>query len=334
MIRFCHGGKVIELPAGELWASAPPDSVYRDTPAKELLAVVRNIENGTPWRDAVAQRYGTSNPWLHQIVTSPNRDRFFQLHPPPPGAHILDIGAGWGQISIPLARRCAVTALEPTPERMAFIRAAARQEAVTDHMHFVQADLFDVQLERSFDMICCIGVLEWVPKFRPGNPLDVQIDFLRRMRALLSPNGQLLIGIENRFGLKYLLGAPDDHLGAANVAVYGAPLAASKWRAQAGEELRSFTYTRAELEEMLPLAGLIIRQFFAALPDYKLPQQILPLSAMNAFFRDGRYVEEHDGSCGRPLDNQAELRSHYQSLAKLGIAGDFAPSFYLIASAA
>ena len=330
MINFRHGEEVVALPAGNLWTTGPVEGTYRDTSAEELWSIVREVENGTPWREAVALRYAQSNSWLHRIVTSPDRDLFFRLHPPPPGARVLDIGAGWGQISLPLARTSEVTALEPTPERLAFIRAAAAQEGVTQRLHFVRADLFDVEFDTKFDLVTCVGVLEWVPKFRAGDPREVQIDFLRRARTLLSPGGRLVVGIENRLGLKYLLGAPDDHLGVPNIAVYDAGLAGRKWQAHSGGALRVFTFTRVELAEMLSAAGLSDHRFFAALPDYKLPQRILPLgSEVDHFFRQGGFVAEHDGSGGQPLNFQAELSSHYQSLAQLGIASDFVPSFYV-----
>ena len=334
MIRFHQGAQRVELPSGGLWAASRGENVYRDTVASELWDIVRDIEAGVPWREAVAHRYAQSNPWLHQIVTSPARDLFFRLHPPPSGARVLDVGAGWGQIALPLARECEVTALEPTPERIAFIRAAANQDATAERMHFVQASLFDVEFDTTFDRACCVGVLEWVPKFRPGDPREVQIDFLTRLRSLLAPGGQLVIGIENRLGLKYLLGAPDDHLGVPGVAVYDAGLAAKKWTAVSSQELRSFTFTRAELVALLSAAGLKATGFFGALPDYKLPQRIIPLGGeVDDFFRAGHYVAEHDGTYGRPIPFQAELQSHYQSLANLGIASNFVPSFYVVASA-
>ncbi|HTB80557.1 MAG TPA: class I SAM-dependent methyltransferase [Opitutaceae bacterium] len=336
MITFRHDGNLINLERGDRWAAPADNATYRDTPAEELLAIVRDVRGGIPWRIAVAQRYEKSNPWLYQIVTSQARDLFFRQHPPPPGAKILDIGAGWGQISLPLARnaRNEVTALEPTPERLAFIQAAATQERIADRLHFIQANFFDVEFEpQQFDLVCSIGVLEWVPKFSPGEPGEIQIRFLRQARALLSPRGRLVIGIENRLGLKYLLGALDDHLGAPDVAVYDAALAAHKWRDRSGQDLRSFTFTRAELAELLAAAGFRTVSFFAALPDYKLPQLILPLGQeINDYYEKGGFVPEHDGHSGQPLDFQAELQSHYNSLARLKIAHEFAPSFYVIAS--
>ena len=333
MINFRHGDKVVALPAGDLWASAPPGATYRDTSAEELLAIVHEVERGTPWREEVARRYAQINPWLHQIVTAPSRDLFFRHFPPAAGSRVLDLGAGWGQISLPLARSFEVTALEPTPERLAFIRAAAAQERVNERLHFVQADFFDIEFDTRFDLVTCIGVLEWVPKFRTGDPREVQIDFLRRLRGVLAPGGRVIIGIENRLGLKYLLGAPDDHIGAPGISVYDSALATSKWRALAGGELRSFTFTHAELCELLTAAGLPEITSFASLPDYKVPQVILPLgNAVNEYFGRGNFIPEHDGSCGRPLEFQPELRSHYRSLAQLGIAQAFVPSFFAAAS--
>jgi hypothetical protein len=140
----------------------------------------------------------------------------------------------------------------------------------------------------------------------------------------------LVVGIENRLGLKYLLGAPDDHLGLPNIGVYDAGLAVRKWQTHSAKALRVFTYTRVELAEMLAAAGLSDHIFFAALPDYKLPQRILSLgSEVDFFFRQGGFIAEHDGSGGQPLSCQTELHSHYQSLAHLGIVSDFVPSFYV-----
>ena len=335
MITFSSHGQLISLAPGEAWTPQSSEETYRDAPAGELQSIVKSIRAGQPWRRAVAARYEKANPWLHAIVTSPKRDLFFRQHPPKPGAKILDIGSGWGQIALPLAREATaeVVALEPTPERLAFIRAAAQQDGVADRMYFAQEDFFEVEFAQRFDLVTSIGVLEWVPKFRAGDPREVQIEFLRRARALLAPGGQLVIGIENRLGLKYLLGAPDDHIGPPNIAVYDATLASEKWLKQSGQPLRSFTFTRAELAELLSAAGFHETSFFAALPDYKLPELILPFGhSVNDHFATGNFIKEHDGCSGRPLAFQAELRSHYRSLAQLGIAGNFAPSFFVIAT--
>ena len=335
MISFSSNNQSVSLKPGDIWTSQSSEETYRDRPASEFWDIVKAVNAGQPWREAVAARYAQTNPWLHQIVTSPKRDLFFRQHPPKTGARILDIGSGLGQIALPLAREAGaeVVALEPTPERLAFIQAAAQQEGVADRMYFLQADFFDIAFPPRFDLVTCVGVLEWVPKFHRGNPREVQIEFLRHARSLLAPGGQLVIGIENRLGLKYLLGAPDDHIGTANIAVYDATLATEKWLKQTDQLLRSFTFTRVELAELLTAAGFCGAQFFAALPDYKLPELILPLDrSVDDHFITDKFIPEHDGVTGQTLAFQAELRSHYCSFAQLGIAENFVPSFFVTVS--
>ena len=54
----------------------------------------------------------------------------------PNNLSILDIGAGWGQFSIPLAKNNTVCTLEPTPERLDFIQATSKQENVSHNLSF------------------------------------------------------------------------------------------------------------------------------------------------------------------------------------------------------
>jgi len=335
MLKFSHHGKSLSLKPGEAWTPPVEIPTYHDAPAIEMQEVVSAVHAGQPWRKVVASHYAKKNPWLYETVTSTKRDLFFRQHPPKAGAKVLDIGSGWGQIALPLARetKAEVVALEPTPERLAFIKAAASQERVEKSMYFLQADFFDVNFASNFDLITCVGVLEWVPKFRAGSPRDVQIDFLSLARKALAPEGKLVIGIENRLGLKYLLGTPDDHINAANISVFDETLAQEKWLKQSNQSLRSFTFTRAELENLLREAGFKHMDFYAAFPDYKVPEQILPVGKeTNEHLAKGVFIPEHNGVTGQPLAIQDELKSHYRSLAQLGIASDFAPSFFVSAS--
>jgi SAM-dependent methyltransferase len=331
LLHFTSNGTQHSLRRGEV-SSAETFDVYRDAPASELREIVSEIDSGRPWREAVASRYAQTNGWLHRIVTDPSRDLFFRVHPPLPGGRILDIGAGWGQIALPLAHKGLVCALEPTPERLDFIRARARQEKLSERMWFLQADFFDLDFEDHFGLVTCIGVLEWLPKFRPQlDALEAQRQFLSKVHRILAPGGRLVIGIENRLGLKYLLGAPDDHLGHPGISTYEFALADQKWRALSGKPLRSVIHTRSELDSLLRDAGFSTRFFHCAFPDYKLPQAIIPWGSTTDEFLTKHFIPEHEGITGTKLQFQAELRSLYQSMAQLRIASDFAPSFYIVA---
>ena len=335
MLNFRHALQTVSLRPGESWVAPSDTDHYRDTAAETLRSIVREVEAGRPWREVVASHYAENNSWLHRIVTSPARDLFFRQHPPPAGARVLDIGAGWGQLALPLARHdnVHVAALEPTPERLAFIRAAAAQERLSDRLQFIQAQFQELEFAPSFDLICCVGVLEWVPKFSPGDPRDLQVQFLRRMRAALRPGGKCCVGIENRLGLKYLLGARDDHTGTRNVSVFDAPLATTKHQALTGQALRAFTYTHAEYQELFHSAGFTEIETHAAYPDYKLPELILPCApapSFNQALLDGPIPPEHDGLDGHLLPDPETHLSHYRSLARMGLAQYFCPSFFFV----
>ena len=43
----------------------------------------------------------------------------------------------------------------------------------------------------------------------------------KKAQSELKENGKLIIGIENRLGLKYIMGARDDHHGFKDVTIYG-----------------------------------------------------------------------------------------------------------------
>lgn len=333
-INFNHLGNFQVLAAGELYAAPRPEG-FRDTPAGALRELIREVVAGRPWREAVHARFASSNPWLDRIVTDPSRTRFFGPVLPAGTGPALDLGAGWGQISRPLALTRPVVALEPVAERLAFIQAAARQDGVDQHIAFLEADYLEIDFATRFEVICAIGVLEWAGAFQnAADPQERQRAFLRKARRELAPGGSLVIGIENRLGLKYLLGCPDDHLGVPHVGYLPAELARRRW-AEQGHTLQSFTYSQPELTALLREAGFSHIEFFAAFPDYKVTAEIIPISAdgrtLNEWLLRHTPPPEHNGHDGTSLHTpvQETLAAMYRSLAADGIAHHFVPSYFV-----
>ncbi len=334
-ITFQHEQQSRAVALGEHFAK-PREAGFRDAPSAELLGIIADVEAGRPWREVVGERYAASRPWLHAIITSGTRTAFFNQVLPAGRGPVLDIGSGWGQIARPLARHRPVVALEPVAERLAFIRAAARQDRVADQIAYLESDYLDLAFEPQFEAICAIGVLEWAGAFQ--NHTDAQQrqrDFLAKTRRELAPGGSLIIGIENRLGLKYLLGCPDDHIGIPGLAVLDAELAKARWQARHGQPLQSFTYSHAELDALLRAAGYTDIAFYGAYPDYKLPQVVVPFGpegrSLNAWLASASLPREHNGYDGSDLTDtfQEELASHHHSLAREGAAHLFAPSFFV-----
>lgn len=338
MIAFrCLGEPRSVSPGGWFSAQQSPESVFSDTPSTTLRRLTAAIAGGAPWAEVVACEYAASNPWLHQIVTSPKRDLFFRTQCVLTGQKVLDVGSGWGQQALVLAKTNEVCAVEPNSDRLGFVRAVAQQVGTSSQLYFLNADLLTLELAPEFDAITCIGVLEWAANFnRAKTAPEAQREFLERLYAALKPGGQCIIGIENRLGLKYLLGARDDHTGMRHLSTLHYARANERWQALHHQELRVITHSRAEYQQLLGMAGFSQIRYYAAYPDYKLPEVILPCNEpgdVNDYFRRGGFVPEHDGWDGTLLSapEQAALASHYSSLAEMGIAHHFAPSFYMVA---
>ena len=336
VIEFRFKNILHKLEGSESYDS-PPKNCYRDTQAKVLENLNAEITKGIPWREAARRQFEESNPWLFNIITHESRNRFIREQPPKTSELVLDIGAGWGQTALPLAKTNKVCALEPTPERLEFIKAAAKQEDVAQNLFFIGSDYMEIEFETKFNVILSIGVLEWVAAFRKdGEPEEIQASFLAKTQRDLHKDGRLVIGIENRLGLKYLLGANDDHIGIPNVACLRKEMAKLKYMQKTNQELRCLTHSMIEYQKMLKDVGYKRIRFFAALPDYKLPERIFPIESnrceINDFFLSGDWISEHDGTNGLTLNNQEELQSTYLSLAEMNLAHYFAPSFFIEAS--
>jgi hypothetical protein len=337
-LQFQHQSKHHQLGWGDHFA-IPRDAGFRDTATSELTTIIAEVESGRPWRTLIDERFATQKPWLYSIITSPLRTAFLGPVLPPGDDVVLDVGAGWGQLTRPLARERPVVALEPVAERLAFIRAAARQDGVDHRIAYIEADYLDLEFKTRFSAICAIGVFEWVGAFQTHtDPQERQRQFLRKTRSELAEGGYLILGIENRIGLKYLLGSPDDHLGVPGIACLPAPLARTRWQAAHGHALSSFTYSHSELRTLLLNAGFQQIDFFGAFPDYKLPRTILPLdphgNPVNDWLAEHLPPAEHNGYNGEalPPDFTEALNAHYRTLAIERAAHPFVPSFFVRAS--
>ena len=317
--------------------TSQPENCYQDTKEENIRSIIKTIKSGTPWKQAVREKFKINNPWLYDIVTSPKRTKFLDEFIKPNNLQILDIGAGWGQFTLSLAKQNQICSLEPTPERLDFIRAASEQEMVSKNISFIGADYLDIKFENKFDLVLSIGVLEWVGAFRSGKEPEVlQLEFLQKIKSELKEDGKLIIGIENRLGLKYLMGAPDDHIGHPNITIHQKEIAKKQYKEKTNQELRTLTHSMHEYKEMLQNAGFNNISFYTSNPDYKLPIKIFPIKdsecELNEYILNKKWIKEHDGTNGNPLDNQNELESMANDFANLNTLHNFAPSYFIEAN--
>ena len=308
---------------------------YSDTASDQLLGVIEKLKDNS-WLDVISAMYAEENPWLYRIITNSNRSDFIFLLPLKEGDLALDLGAGWGQVAIPLSKFCDVVAVEGNLEKIKIMNEIAHQEK-RENILFVLSDLFRMPFEKEqFNFIILNGVLEWVGAFNyEDEPIKQQQKILKKIYDLLTPNGYLYIGIENKYGLKYLLGEIDDHTGLTDFTYLPIEMAKRVFKEKTGEELRVFVHGKKDYEDMLKKAGFSSVQFFGALPDYKLPNYIVDLSVpmiSKYFIETMDFVEEHKGGLdGSYSIYNNKLKDLYQAFSSLDIAEFFYPSYAIIA---
>lgn len=189
---------------------------------------------------------------------------------------ILDIGAGMGRSSIPLARISKeIIAFDQSLDRMRFLKRRAKQEGL-DNISIFVGDLFDLPLEeRSFDVVAMNGILEWVGKTdRYNNPKTAQLEALKICKRLLKPEGYLYVGIENRVALSYLQGV--DHSGLRFTSYMPRFLANIYTKYRTGEPYNTYTYNKNGLIKLFEETGFSSIETYLPYPGYNLPQILIP----------------------------------------------------------
>lgn len=209
------------------------------------------------------------NRWPVLYHATPDRENLLGWLPIDKNARVLEIGSGCGALTGLLCRKAAqVETVEISPRR-AEIAAYRWHEAENLTIHV--GNLAEIPFEKKFDLITLIGVLEYAPSFtHTARPCE---DFLASIKRLLAPGGKLVIAIENRLGLKYWSGAPEDHTSRRFDGITGY---------QGVSHVR--TFSKKELTEMLTSCGLAGLSWYYPYPDYKLPlclhsPRLLPTAA-------------------------------------------------------
>jgi len=190
------------------------------------------------------------------------------------GARALDIGCGVGGFSLAIAQEGGVVvSLDISLDIM-------RRVAVTGHVHPHLASAVTLPLrEGSMDLIILNGVLEYTARDQEGPPRDTHLKVLWYIRRLLAPGGVFYLGIENRYYLKFLLGARDHYeMRWSNIL----PRKLSTFISRLlGQEVRHWIYSHYELIHLLSEAGFNYPVFYTALPNYKAPEHLIPLGSMD-----------------------------------------------------
>lgn len=210
--------------------------------------------------------------WPSEYHLSRKRAQLFQGFEFDRQARVLEVGCGCGAITRFLGETFDhVLAVEGSITRA---RLAKLRIKDLSQVEIVCAPFQELSFSADFDIIFCVGVLEYAGSYVSAP--DPYQHLLELFSRLLNPNGILIVAIENQFGLKYFTGTREDHTGLSFEGIEGYP--------HRGHRLRTFGYQ--ELKQRLRSCFNHI-DFFFPYPDYKLPDCVLT----DEFLRTGKAGE-------------------------------------------
>ena len=224
---------------------------------------------------------------------------------------VLEIGAGCGAITGTLCEKAGQVTSVELSKRRAQINYYRNEKK--DNLTIMVGNLNDMDLGQQYDYVVVNGVLEYAMSFTEGDtPYET---FLGKMGSYLKNTGKLLIAIENKLGLKYFAGAPEDHTDIPFFGINGYP---------GNHSVRTFSKT--ELQELVKKSGFPFQKFYYPYPDYKFPTEI---------FTDASLTTNHYGK-NYPIytDKTVDLFSEsagIEAMKKEQIADRFVNSFLLVA---
>ncbi len=223
---------------------------------------------------------------------------------------IIDLGCMWGSLTLPLAEQCRhVLGVDQTLETL-LLNYYRAKDLHQNNITFMGGDIRKLPVRSACaDVAVMNGVLEWlgleteyvVEQFwgkratreenRLGSkgPRELQREGLMEAFRVLKPGGTLYLAIENRFGLPYWLGSPDDHSGLKYNSLLPRGLADLYSRSAIRQSYRTYTYSARALRRLLGEAGFKELEFLTGFDTYGQPSTIFALD--NEFLRF--YYENH-----------------------------------------
>ena len=180
------------------------------------------------------------------------------------------------------------------------------------------------EVEGPFDYAVSIGSLEQV-----AEPVDV----LAKLQQLLVRDGVLLLGMNNRLGLRYFCGDRDLYTDRSFDSVEGY---------RQGKSPLGRMYARSEIESMLSATGWLQRKFYSVLPnlaepvflfaDGQLPKEDMANRLFPSYHYPSAVFLQEESLYGTLADNGLFHTMANAFLIECSNSGDFADALYVTTS--
>lgn len=235
------------------------------------------------------------------------RQNILLWYPFKENASILEVGSGCGAITGLLCEKAGRVVSVELSKRRASINYERNKDY--ENLEIIVGNLNDVPADSKFDYVILNGVFEYAASFTEGDtPYET---FLSRLAERMHDKGTILMAIENKLGIKYFAGAPEDH---TDIHFLGM----NQYRGISTVR----TFSKKEMEELCERTGLVCNKFYYPYPDYKFPYEIFTDDSINTD-RYGRQMFQFNENRLEIFDENAVEHD----LAKEKIADRFANSF-------
>jgi ubiquinone/menaquinone biosynthesis C-methylase UbiE len=216
-----------------------------------------------------------------KYATSKNRAHFLEYLPINKNSHVLDLGSGYGNITIPLASKVGkVCAADGTLELLEFSEERAISEGVAniEYYHVDPLDYCNLPFSpKQFDCIILNGVLEWIGTGdMTKKPDEIQESVLKYLNTLLKDDGVIYIGIENRFYPMYFYNIRDPHTKKMYTAILPRCISNTLMKIRGVKDgYRTYIYSFNGYKNLFRNAGFDISKLYLPLPSYREPHHML-----------------------------------------------------------
>lgn len=190
---------------------------------------------------------------------------------------VLELGCGCGSITRYLGEQEGINidSVEGSPIRAALARLRCRD---FNQVEISTANFNEIELPKhEYDLVLFVGVTEYAGRFsKAKTDQDALNDLLAMGKRACKPDGAVLVAIENRLGMKYALGASEDHYAVPFVGIKNYP-----------QSTGIRTYSKSEWEEQIGLAGFKHKNLLLPFPDYKIPTVVITENCDAELAKDG-----------------------------------------------
>lgn len=251
------------------------------------------------------------NRWPILYHISPVRKNILDWYEFKKDASVLEVGSGCGAVTGAICEKAkSVTDIELSKLRST-INAYRNQRY--ENLTIMIGNFNDIKLDETYDYITLIGVLEYAAYYTQTE--NSFVDFLKRLKKVLKPDGKLLVAIENKYGMKYWSGCTEDHTGRQFDGIMGYDYTDSAVR----------TFSKDELIQLIRDAGFSKYKFYYPFPDYKFATQI---------FSDEYLPDKNELICSRDVYDNDRLclfdeTAAFKSIIEAGKFDFFSNSYFI-----